>query len=156
LIILLVLFLISYRALREPPARMAAERALLFVPVIGPLIRRIQAGRLMRTLGTLLRNGVGLVPALAIGHDVLGNLLAANVVERAMIDVKAGARLGTALASGDFFPVQTIHLVQLGEETGKLAEMALRAADLHEEQVHHTIQRLVSLLVPVITIAMGL
>lgn len=156
LIVLLVLFLIAYRALREPPVRMAAERGLLVVPVIGPLIRRVQAARLMRTLGTLLRNGVGLVPALAIGHDVMGNLLAAKVVERAMTDVKAGTRLGSALSSGGFFPLQTIHLVQLGEETGKLAEMALRAADVHDDQVHHTIQRMVSLLVPVITIAMGL
>jgi general secretion pathway protein F len=156
LVVLLVLFLIAYRALREPPARMAAERALLLVPVIGPLICRVQAARLMRTLGTLLRNGVGLVPALTIGHDVLGNLLAAKVVERAMTEVKAGAGLGTALASGHFFPVQTIHLVRLGEETGKLAEMALRAADVHDDQVHHTIQRMVALLVPVITIAMGL
>ena len=155
LIVLLILILIGYRALREPPARMAAERALLLVPIIGPLIRRVEAARLMRTLGTLLRNGVGLVPALGIGRDVLNNLVAVKVVDHAMTEVKAGARLGTALAWDSFFPVQTIHLIQLGEETGKLAEMALRAADVHDDQVHHTIQRMVSLLVPVITIVMG-
>ena len=60
------------------------------------------------------------------------------------------------LAAEGFFPVQTIHLIQLGEETGRLADMALRAADIHDEQVHHTINRIVSLLVPFITIVMGL
>jgi general secretion pathway protein F len=156
LIAFLGIGLVAIRALREPSARMAAERAILHIPIVGPLIRRVQAARLTRTLGTLLRNGVGLVPALAIAHDVLGNLTAAKLVERATSDVKAGARLGTALAVGEFFPVQTIHLVRLGEETGKLADMALRAADIHDEQVHHTINRIVALLVPIITIVMGL
>lgn len=156
LIALLALSLVAARALREPSPRMAAERALLYIPIVGPLIRRVQAARVMRTLGTLLRNGVGLVPALVIARDVLGNLMAAKLVDRATSDVKAGARLAAALAAGGFFPVQTIHLVRLGEETGKLADMALRAAEIHEGQVHHTISRLVALLVPVITVVMGL
>ena len=156
LIGLLALFLILYRALREPAARMAAERVVLKVPIVGTLIRRVQAARFTRTLGTLLRNGVGLVQALGIGQDVLGNLLAAGLVGHAIAKVRAGSRLATALAAEEFFPVQTIHLIQLGEETGKLAEMALRAADIHDEQVHNTVQRMVALLVPCVTIVMGL
>jgi general secretion pathway protein F len=156
LIGLLALSLFAYRALREPKARMAAERFLLLVPIVGQLIRRVQAARFTRTLGTLLRNGVGLVPALGIARDVLGNLTASKLVEDAISRVKSGSRLAAALSPGAFFPVQTIHLVQLGEETGKLGEMALRAADIHDEQAHNTIQRMVSLLVPLITILMGL
>jgi general secretion pathway protein F len=155
LIGLLGLFLIAVRALREPPVRMAAERALLYVPIVGSLIRRVQAARFTRTIGTLLHNGVGLVPGLGIARDILGNLTAAKLVERATSEVKAGQRLALTLAEEDFFPVQTIHLIQLGEETGKLADMALRAADIHDEQVHHTVNRIVALLVPFITIVMG-
>ena len=156
LIVLLGLFFIAYRALREPQLRMAAERFVLRVPLAGPLIQRAQAARFTRTLGTLLRNGVGLVPALAISRDVLGNLLAAKLVDHAVSEVKAGTRLAAALNAGALFPVQTIHLLQLGEETGKLADMALRAADIHDEQVHNTVQRMVGLLVPIITMVMGL
>jgi general secretion pathway protein F len=123
---------------------------------VGPLIRWVQAARLTRTLGTLLRNGVGLVPALVIARDVLGNLVAARLVDRATSEVKAGARLAASLAAGGFFPLQTIHLLRLGEETGRLGEMALRAADIHDDQVHHTVSRIVALLVPVITVVMGL
>ena len=79
-----------------------------------------------------------------------------KIVDAAAIEVKAGGRLSAALAEGGFFPIQTIHLLQLGEETGRFAEMALRAADIHDEQIHQSIERLVSLLVPVITIVMGL
>jgi hypothetical protein len=74
--------------------------------------------------GTLLRDGVGLVPALGIAKDVLGNLTAAKIVETAASRVRAGARLAASLAGDGFFPRQTIHLIQLGEETGKLADMA--------------------------------
>jgi general secretion pathway protein F len=148
--------LLFYRSLREPRVRMAAEEFLVKVPIAGVLIRRVQAARFTRTLGALLRNGVGLVAALEIGRDVLGNLTAMRIVDQAISKVKSGARLASALGADRFFPAQTLHLIQLGEETGKLAEMTLRAADIHDEQVHHTIQRMVSLLVPLVTILMGL
>jgi general secretion pathway protein F len=144
------------RALRHPDMRLAAERVLLKAPVVGVLIRRVQAARLTRTLGTLLRSGVNLVLALGIARDVLGSLTAARIADRAVSKVKNGERLAIALSDGHFFPRQTIHLLHLGEETGKLAEMALRAATIHEEQVQHTLERLVALLVPAITIVMGL
>lgn len=155
LIGLLCIFLIGYRSMREPGVRLAVEQFMLKVPIVGRLVCRAQAARLTRTLGTLLRNGVGLVGALAISRGVLGNLTAEKIVDAAATQVKAGGRLSLALSAGDFFPAQTIHLLQLGEETGRLGEMALRAADIHEDQVHQSVQQIVSLLVPVITIVMG-
>jgi len=149
-------FLVANRALKETRFAMAFARTLLKLPIVGTLIRRVEAARLARTLGTLLRNGVGLVSALAIAHGVLGNLLAAKTVADATFKVRAGDRLASALAEGGFFPLQTIHLFQLGEETGKLSDMMLRAADIHDGQVHQTVQRLLSLLVPFVTILMGL
>ena len=153
---LLCIVLVAYRALHQPDIRIAIEGVLHRLPIAGLLIRRVQAARFTRTLGTLLRNGVGLVAALGIGRDVLGNLTAVRIVDRAVAKVKAGERLAGALSENRFFPAQTIHLLQIGEETGRLADMALRAADIHDEQVHHSVQRLVSLLVPIVTIVMGL
>jgi general secretion pathway protein F len=149
-------FLVVYRLMREPEIKVRIERLLLHVPVVGMLIRRAQAARFTRTLGTLLRNGVGLVSALGIARGVLGNLVASRIVDAATGQVRAGKRLSLALAAGGFFPFQTVHLLQLGEETGRLGEMALRAADIHDDQVHQSVQRIVSLMVPVITVVMGL
>jgi general secretion pathway protein F len=104
----------------------------------------------------LLHNGVSLVSALSIARGVLGNLTAAETVDKAATDVKSGRRLGAALATGKFFPPQTIHLIELGEETGKLSQMTLRAAEIHGEQVGQSVQRLVAMLVPVVTIVMGM
>jgi general secretion pathway protein F len=155
LVALLILALAAYRFLKEPGPRMASERFLRKIPLAGALMRRTQAAHLMRTLGTLLKNGVGLVPALVISRSVLGNLTAAQIVDAATTQVKSGGRLSTALESDDFFPLQTVHLLRLGEETGQMGEMALRAADIHDEQIHRSVERIVSLMVPVITIVMG-
>jgi general secretion pathway protein F len=153
---LLVAFLAAHRALRQPQVAMAVARSMIKVPVVGTLIRRVEAARLTRVLGTLLRNGVGLVVALGIARDVLGNLVASKAVGDAVTKVRSGERLAGSLAEGRFFPSQTIHLVQLGEETGRLSDMTLRAADIHDAQVQQSVQRLLSLLVPVVTIIMGL
>ena len=123
LVALLCIGLVAHRGLHQPDIRLAVERVLHRLPIAGLLIRRVQAARFARTLGTLLRNGVGLVAALGIGRDVLENLTAVRIVDRAVAKVKAGERLAGALAEHRFFPVQTIHLLQIGEETGKLADV---------------------------------
>lgn len=156
LLVSMIGFLVGYRLLQEANTRLAVERAVLRLPILGLLMERAQAARLTRTLGTLLQNGVALVTALNIGRDVLASVIAAKIVDGAILKVKAGDRLASALAVEPFFPLQTIHLLRLGEETGRLGEMALRVATIHDEQVYQTVQRLVALLVPVITIVMGL
>jgi general secretion pathway protein F len=94
------------------------------------------------------------VGALAIARETLGNLAAVAALDRATLEVKGGGSLAGALAHERMFPDRTIHLLELGEEA-ELGAMALRAAQIHEEKARIGLQRLVSLLVPVITILMG-
>jgi len=96
------------------------------------------------------------VTALSISQGVLSSLTAARAVDDAVLKVKEGGRLAGALAEHAYIPAQTIHMLQLGEETGRLGEMALRAAAIHDDQIQHMVQRLVALMVPVITIVMGI
>lgn len=150
-----VLVLVGRVLLRRPGPRLLADRLLLRVPVVGGLTREVLAARLTRTLGTLLVNGVPLVGALAIVRDVVGNRAAAAAVDVASQCVRDGAGLSRPLESAGVFPVRTIHLLRLGEENAQLGAMALRAAAIHEERTRVVTQRLVSLLVPAITILMG-
>jgi general secretion pathway protein F len=76
-------------------------------------------------------------------------------VERAAASAKGGAGLAGPLGESGIFPVRTIYLLRLGEETAQLGAMALRAAEIHEERTRLATQRLVSLLTPAITIVMG-
>lgn len=142
--------------LKEPARRLQADRLVLRLPVIGPLLREIVAARLTRTLGTLLQNGVPLISALAVAKDALGNLAATAAVQGASVEAQAGRGLARPLREAGLFPTRMIHLLQLGEEAAQLAAMSLRAADIHEEQARLTIERMVALAIPIITIVMGL
>ncbi|MBV8870889.1 MAG: type II secretion system F family protein [Acetobacteraceae bacterium] len=155
LLLLALLGLLARHALSRPGPRLWADRLLLRLPVVGGLTREVLAARFTRTLGTLLLNGVALISALGIVRDAIGNTAGVGAVERAIASARNGAGLA-GLEEVDVFPVRTLHLLRLGHETAQLGEMALRAADIHEEECRIRIQRLVSLLVPVITIALGL
>ena len=148
--------LIARQLLTRPAYRLKVDRLVLHLPVVGALLRETLAARLTRTLGSLLQNGVPLISALGIAKDALGNSAAAAAVEAAAVGAKGGAGLARPLAASGLFPARTIHLLQLGEEAAQLSSMALKAADIHDEQARLIMQRLVALAVPMITIAMGL
>lgn len=143
-------------ALRLPSVRLVVDRSVLRLPVIGNLIKETIAARFTRVLGTLLTNGVALIPALAIVRDAIGNRYARLAVERASLTARGGGSLTPDLEQAGIVPPRTIHLLRLGEETAQIGAMALRAADIHEEQTRVATQRLMALLVPVLTIVMGL
>jgi general secretion pathway protein F len=148
--------LVVRHLLARPANRVKLDRLLLRLPIAGSLLRETLAARLTRTLGSLLQNGVPLIPALGIAQDALGNRAAAAAVEAAAVGAKGGAGLAMPLAAAGLFPARTIHLLQLGEEAAQLSAMALKAADIHDEQARLMMQRLVALAVPLITITMGL
>lgn len=154
MVVLLVLALLARKALTRPGPRLWADRALLRVPVVGGLVREVLAARLTRTLGTLIVNGVALIAALGIVREAIGNRAGVAAIERAIASARNGAGLA-GLEEANVFPARTLHLLRLGHETAQLGQMALRAADIHEEEVRIRTQRLVSLLVPAITIALG-
>jgi general secretion pathway protein F len=148
--------LVARQLLARPANRLKLDRLLLRLPVAGSLLRETLAARLTRTLGSLLQNGVPLIPALDIAKDALGNLAAGEAVEAAALGAKGGGGLSRPLAAAGLFPTRTIHLLQLGEEAAQLSAMSLKAADIHDEQARIMMQRLVALAVPLITITMGL
>jgi general secretion pathway protein F len=142
-------------ALRQPRLRLVVDRMLLRLPLAGGLIQEVLAARFTRVLGTLLQNGVALIPALAIARDAMGNRAVRLAVDQASLVARGGGSLTGALEAARVFPVRTIHLLRLGEETAQLASMALRAADIHDEKTRLATQRLTALLVPAMTILMG-
>lgn len=155
LLALPLLALAVRQALQQPALRLAADKLLLRLPLAGRLAREALAARFTRTLGTLLAGGVPLIAALAVVRDVLGNRAAMVAVSAAAERARGGGGLAPALAAAAVFPVRTVHLLQLGEETAQLGPLALRAAEIHEEATRIAVQRLIALLVPAITLLMG-
>jgi general secretion pathway protein F len=143
-------------ALRRPSVKLTLDRQLLRLPVIGRLIRMVETARLMRTLGTLLASDVPLVAGLGIGRTVVGNGVFAGMVDRAIAAVKDGAKLAPTLEAARLLPPRAIQLLELGDETGQLGAMTLRAAEIHEAELGRELEQIVAMIVPATTIFLGL
>jgi general secretion pathway protein F len=142
--------------LKKPANRLKFDTRLLRLPLVGKLIQAANTERFSRTLGTLLSNGVPLPTALALTKDVMQNRVMGDAVATAARSLREGESLARLLAESRRFPEVTIDLVRIGEETGKLPEMLLRQADLDEHRLRHTVDRLVALIVPALTILLGI
>ncbi|MDX3934283.1 type II secretion system F family protein [Stenotrophomonas sp. TWI700] len=150
-----VIALVVERRLRQPAARLAVDGWLLQRKGIGPLLAKLETARLARTLGTLLRNGVPLLSGLGIARNVLGNRALAADVDTASDEVKNGNGLSASLSRGKRFPRLALQMIQVGEESGALDTMLLKTADTFEQESARAIDRLLSALVPVITLVLA-
>jgi len=143
------------RKARQPAFRLALDGWLLQRKGVGTLLGKLEAARLARTLGTLLRNGVPLLAALGIARNVLGNRALAADVDAAGEDVKNGSGLSAALGRSKRFPRLALQMIQVGEESGALDGMLLKTADTFEQETARSIDRLLSAMVPAITLVLA-
>lgn len=139
----------------SPSGRAVIDAAVLSVPVIGPLIERRETGRLSRTLAMLLKNGVSVVDATRIASAVVTNRAMGEAVERASQDVREGGTLSIALARSQRFSELFMRMVAVGERTGQVDDMLFRAANIYESALTRQLQRVIGLITPVATLAIG-
>lgn len=144
------------RKRRDPAFRDRFDDWILRKPLIGPLVAKLETARLARTLGTLLKNGVPLLSALGISRNVLFNRALWADVESASEQVKNGHGLASSLGRGKRFPRLALQMIQVGEESGALDGMLLKTADTFEQETSQAMERLLALLVPVITLVLAL
>lgn len=144
------------RAWRRPASRARMDAALLRLPLFGTLLAKLDTARLARSLGTLLANGVPLLNALSIVQGTLANASLRAALAEASSGVKEGRGLAEPLARTRAFPVLAVHLLSVGERSGHLEPMLLKVADVFDREVRSTIERLMALLVPALTVTLGL
>jgi general secretion pathway protein F len=152
---LLVAFLL-YRQFRKPASRRRWDQRLLKLPGFGDLITKTEVVRFARTLATLLKNGVSLLTALTITRETIGNSVFVDAVGTIIERAKTGKGLAEPLAQTKVFPPLAIHLVRVGEETGRADEMLFKVADIFEGETKRSIDRMLALLGPALTIGLGL
>jgi len=141
---------------RSDAGRLAIDRWLLGLPALGDLLRKVEVGRFARTLGTLLRSGVPLLAALGVAREVAGNRVIALALGAVQEGAKRGDGLARPMAESGSFPPLAIHMVRVGEETGRIEEMLERVAASYEAEIRVAVRRFVALLEPVIILALGL
>ncbi|HEY8698233.1 MAG TPA: type II secretion system F family protein [Rhizomicrobium sp.] len=154
-VLLVVAGFALFRWTRRPSIRRIIDRQLLNMPAFGPLIRNAETARFARTLGSLLDGGVPLASALAIARKSLANMHMAEAIDRVTSGLKQGGGLSRPLAATGLFPPMALSFLRTGEETAQLGLMLNRLADVLDRDVRNTIQRLIAIMTPVITVAMG-
>lgn len=136
--------------------KLVADKFKANLPVFGTLIRRTAIARLTRTLGTLLSSGVPMLQALGIVRDTADNVIFYNALQQVHDGVKEGENMSSLMEQTKAFPPMVISMVDVGEETGAIADMLSRIADTYEDEVDNAVNGLTSILEPMVIILLAL
>ncbi|MBI3814591.1 MAG: type II secretion system inner membrane protein GspF [Nitrospinae bacterium] len=128
----------------------------LKMPLIGSLQRKIEVSRFARTLGTLVRSGVPILQSLFITKDTITNSVVSKAMEGIHKRIKEGGGISEPLRESGVFPAMAVHMIKVGEETGKLEDMLIKVADTFDTEVQSSVKSLIALLEPMMILLMGL
>jgi general secretion pathway protein F len=141
--------------LRQEGPKRRFHRLLLRLPLIGRLVRGINAGRFARTFSIVTASGVPVLEGLRIAAQVMSNLPMREAVDEATRLVREGASIYAALDKSGYFPPMMVHLIASGESSGKLEEMLERAAVNQEREIETLVSAIMGLFEPVLILVMG-
>ena len=138
-----------------PMGRMAIDRILLKLPVLGLLLRKIAVARFTRTLGTLISSGVPILE----GLDITGRTAGNAVIEQALMEVRkaleAGRNLSDPLRESNVFPGMVTQMIGVGEQTGAMDAMLQKIADFYEDEVDAAVKDLLAAMEPMMIVFLG-
>lgn len=145
-----------FMALRTPRGLRMLDWALLHLPLIGGIVREVNAARTSRTLASLLSSGVGVLTALEITHDVVQNSYCRDVIMEAREHVGAGDPLSVAFVRHeDLYPAFVGEMMSVGEETGQTADMLKRLAVYYEDEVDRATKDMSTVIEPFLMVFIG-
>ena len=135
--------------------RRRLDSALLRMAIAKDLILKVEVARFARTLGTLINSGVPILQALVIAKDIVGNVVVAASIVRIHKEVKEGRGVSAPMRADGVFPSLAIHMIRVGEETGRMEEMLMKVADTYDAEVHNAVKRFISVLEPALIVVMA-
>jgi len=128
----------------------------LKIPILGSVLRTIAVGRFARTLGSLTKGGVIILEALSVVRDTLGNELLGREIDAVAEKVKRGEPLAGPLGESGYFPPLLVQIISIGEQTGKLDELLLNAADTFDAEADSAINRFMAIFPAILILVLAL
>jgi type IV pilus assembly protein PilC len=149
-------FVFGLRAIRKNPrGRYYFDKFLLFLPIVGSLLRKIAVGRFTRTLGTLITSGVPILEGLAITARTSGNAVLEEALMKVRKAIEEGRTIVDPLRECGVFPNMVTQMIGVGEATGAMDSMLQKIADFYEEEVDAATKDMLAMLEPVIIGLLG-
>jgi general secretion pathway protein F len=153
IIVLMIIFFVLIKLSKDRSDWLISfDKMTLNIPVAGNLISENTLARFSRTVGSMLKSGVPLIQCLESGHIAIQNNYFKTRFEDLTKQVIGGASLSHSMKDVEFIPSMVMQMVSIGEETGRLDEMFLRIANILEKKTQTTIERMMGLLTPILTI----
>ena len=136
--------------------RLQCDTFKLRIPILGSVLKTIAVGRFARTLGALTKGGVTILEALGVVRDTLGNELLGREIDAVAEKVKRGEPLADPLGESGYFPPLLVQIVAVGEQTGKLDELLLNAADTFDSEADSAINKFMSIFPAILILLLAL
>jgi type IV pilus assembly protein PilC len=147
---------VTFKLIRQSEVgRYLVDMASLKIPVVGQLIGKSSVARFTRTLGTLVAAGVPILEALAITKATSGNEIYARMLQKVHDGIREGDSFANPLRASKTVDPIVVNMVDVGEETGELDKMLMKVADNYDDEVDTLVASLVSLLEPIMVVALG-
>lgn len=147
--------LLAFFYFRSTKGKLWLERNLLKVPVIRTLIIESAVARFTRTMGTLQTGGVTMIDSLQIARGVMNNVLMEEEMKKAEGKIVEGSSLSAEIARSKWIPLMVSRMLAVGEESGTTTVMLNKIADIYEDNIEKTLDRVMALAQPVILVFMG-
>jgi type IV pilus assembly protein PilC len=135
--------------------KLAIDKLLLKMPVLGDVLRKSAVSRFTRTLGTLISSGVSILDGLEITAKTAGNRVISDAIMASRASIAGGDTISAPLQKSQVFPPMVISMIAVGEQTGGLDEMLSKIADFYDEEVDAAVSGLLSLLEPLMIVFLG-
>jgi type IV pilus assembly protein PilC len=132
------------------------DKLFLRIPFLGKLVIDYAILGFCRTFGTTLLSGIPIVQAMSMARGTLNNRLLEEKMTVVIRRIEEGASISQAIAEGDFFPGLALRMIGVGESTGALAEMLWDIADYYESEVERRLDRLTTMVEPLMMMTMGI
>lgn len=156
LIINLIFVSVFMQYIKTQSGRIIFDKFKFICPIFGPVYKRLIYTRFSRGLNILLSSGVGLLKALEIINDVIGNKYFKLRLKTVSSGIKKGKDLASSLNTMNLFPQFFVAMIKIGEETGNLDGMFLTAADIFYEDAQENVEKATVLLEPILIIFLGI
>jgi len=138
-----------------PVGKKVIDTITIYIPIFGQLVRKSTIARFTRTLGTLVSAGVPILDAITITKETTANAVYADALQKVHDSVRQGDSFAEPLRQSKTVDAIVVNMVDVGEETGDLDKMLMKIADNYDEEVDVMVDSLVSLLEPVMVVALG-
>ncbi len=155
LVALVVAGIGAYRFIRTPRGKHILDRLILRLPILGPIIVKVNVARFARTFGSLMAAGLSVLEALNTTAEGLGNTAFRDSLHEVAREVKAGKPISAPFKKMTIFPPIVNQMIGVGENTGELDTILLKLAGFYENEVDTLVANLTSVIEPVLIVALG-